>query len=371
MTTTPLFDTPLFGVPAVRNAAPQPPATLDLNLDSSDAVPEELAFLATHGVVSGDGRNVTLNAQITPDLYRKVATALERLGGRYVNKGRGHAFTYDVTALYQAMLERGEVPEKNPTAFFPTPQDLVEDMLKVADLMPGLRVLEPSAGTGAIARALREAGCEPDCCEVLGLNRTVLQRDGFTLVAEDFLTYAPGPVYDRVVMNPPFSLPGDRSAWRTHVLHALEMLHRDGVVVAVVPRSMLYGDDRASTDFRTLIALHGEFEALPDGSFSESGTDVKTMLLTLHKAEWRTQPHAGWPSWGAFETQNHIENEPKFSARVDLMGSHAIAGKPFDSLLRDVQAFALKEGHPVHLTEADRAALRAHQAERQSERRAS
>ena len=49
--------------------------------------------------------------------------------------------------------------------FFPTPADVVARMIEVAYLKPGMDVLEPSAGRGAIAGAVAALGCHVDCME--------------------------------------------------------------------------------------------------------------------------------------------------------------------------------------------------------------
>ena len=57
------------------------------------------------------------------------------------------------------------------TECFPTPAPLVERMIEAAGLEPGMTVLEPSAGTGAIAGPVHALGCNVDCVELSGRPR--------------------------------------------------------------------------------------------------------------------------------------------------------------------------------------------------------
>ena len=56
-------------------------------------------------------------------------------------------------------------------AFYPTPPPLVAKMLSLAQLQPGMTLLEPQAGLGHICRQLRQLGIEPDCFEIAPLLR--------------------------------------------------------------------------------------------------------------------------------------------------------------------------------------------------------
>ena len=78
--------------------------------------------------------------------------------------------------------------------------------MELADIEPGMLMLEPSAGRGAIALPAAAAGATVDCCEVMHENHAhLLAQPGLHAVTrQDFLTVPPEPFYDRVVMNPPF-----------------------------------------------------------------------------------------------------------------------------------------------------------------------
>ena len=61
-----------------------------------------------------------------------------------------------------------------------------------------------------------------------------MQAQGFALVGDDFLSYAPtGVRYDRIVMNPPFEKRQDTR----HIDHALDLLAPGGRLVAIASGS--------------------------------------------------------------------------------------------------------------------------------------
>ena len=58
-------------------------------------------------------------------------------------------------------LERKLVGQKVGIDFFPTPKSVASDMVQKADIQPGMTVLEPSAGNGNIADAIKGTGVNP------------------------------------------------------------------------------------------------------------------------------------------------------------------------------------------------------------------
>ena len=94
----------------------------------------------------------------------------------------------------------------------------------------------------------------------------------------DFLEVMPNPIYDRVVMNPPFS----RQADIMHVLHALQFLKPGGLLVSVMAASVTFRENKLTTDFRATVEARGGYiEPLPENSFKASGTGVNTVLAAI------------------------------------------------------------------------------------------
>jgi hypothetical protein len=126
----------------------------------------------------------------------------------------------------------------------------------------------------------------------------------------DFLSYAPSDPYDVVVMNPPFSVEGDRMAWATHLERAWSLLNERGRLVAITP-VFSHRIDRRTLTTRDLIAEHGEWEEIPAGTFKKSGTMVATCLVTMdrERARWRRQPYQGWHCWHCWSVNLACEND--------------------------------------------------------------
>ena len=173
-----------------------------------------------------------------------------------------------------------EIALSNIPGFFPTPPAVVDVMLRRARLEPGLLVLEPSAGSGNIADAVRaaQAGVAVHCIEPNGRLREILKLKGYALIGFDVTDVMGQAVYDRVIMNPPF----ERQQDIDHVREAYTLLKPGGVLVSVMAPSFEFRQDRKSIDFRGWLEDVGaSCEDLPDGSFKASGTGVSTKLITI------------------------------------------------------------------------------------------
>lgn len=143
-----------------------------------------------------------------------------------------------------------------------------------------MAALEPSAGHGELALRARDAGAVVDCIELMEANHAyLLTLPGLrTIERRDFLGIAPSPDYDRIVMNQPFMKQADIK----HVSHALGFLKPGGRLVSVMAAGVSFRTDARTTAFRKLIEERGgQVEALPEGSFKESGTGVNTVIAVI------------------------------------------------------------------------------------------
>lgn len=166
--------------------------------------------------------------------------------------------------------------------FYPSPPAVVERMMELAQLQGNHDVLEPSAGDGAIAKAVMALGIVPDCVEI-DSERSELLRDMLppgAVVNMDFLKMHAEPEYDRILMNPPWgSLSGV-----AHIFHATKFLKPGGRLVGVLGAGLDYRLDGPSRELRDLIrAWGGTIEPLARGSFKESGTMVNAVVFTMTK----------------------------------------------------------------------------------------
>lgn len=159
---------------------------------------------------------------------------------------------------------------------FPTPAALADRMVQLADVRPGHRVLEPSAGTGRILAALpniRPNG-EVVAVEVNYNLAKLLEEIADDTRNCDFLE-CNGDLgkFDRILMNPPFSSGDDIK----HIKHAVKFLAPGGRLVAICA-----GGPRQHEHLKPIADT---WEPLRSGTFEESGTGVSTVLLTINAPE--------------------------------------------------------------------------------------
>ncbi|ORT71133.1 hypothetical protein B6S66_21060 [Citrobacter werkmanii] len=180
--------------------------------------------------------------------------------------------------------------------FFPTPESRADWIASEADIQPGMDVLEPSAGNGVLAEAARKAGGNVDVVELEQQLRDILKEKGFNVVGSDFDTFTPDKLYDRVLMNPPFSHDLDIK----HVQKAFEHLKPGGKLTAIVSTMAGERSNKRNKAFREWLNELGAHEQqLPEGMFKESmnPTSVATKLITLTKPEeanFSKVPRSSW-----------------------------------------------------------------------------
>lgn len=168
--------------------------------------------------------------------------------------------------------------------FFPTPESRADWIASEADIQPGMDVLEPSAGNGVLAEAARKAGGNVDVVELDQQLRDILKEKGFNVVGSDFDTFTPDKLYDRVLMNPPFSHDLDIK----HVQKAFEHLKPGGKLTAIVSTMAGERSNKRNKAFREWLNELGAHEQqLPEGMFKESmnPTSVATKLIILTKPD--------------------------------------------------------------------------------------
>ena len=153
--------------------------------------------------------------------------------------------------------------------YYPTPATLAERIVANLYIRKGDRVLEPSCGCGRLLDALRAAGADVLGIEVDPGRAAEARAKGHAVQCANFLETVPTGDFDRVVMNPPFY----GKHYAQHVEHGLRYLKPGGTLTAILPATARYDHG----------LLDGSWRDLPVGSFSESGTNVNTVVLTMHR----------------------------------------------------------------------------------------
>ena len=246
-----------------------------------------------------DERGLHLPGQLPRPHYEAVAKALELMGAKWDRSAKCHvtgSTPEELQSALDAAIASGQVVDlKKSYQFFETPEPIADRMAdRLADLYnrPGMLILDPSAGTGRLGQAVRRnsrfAFPELWGVEIQPNLRAKLIESSAPIYGRvdcgDFLTVAPKMKhkFDGVIMNPPFSNLQDVD----HVMAALDLLGHQGAVVAIMSKRWTFGTDRKSTQFRDVfesLARYGmaTMETIEAGAFSQSGTMIETLLVTL------------------------------------------------------------------------------------------
>lgn len=236
-----------------------------------------------------DGNELKLVGQLDRTLYLAVNKALEALGGKWNRKAKAHIFEGDPREAIENAILSGSVERliaKDPHDFFPTPPELVERLLELADIQPGDKVLEPSAGDGSIVRAIFEADKKACVCayEIDPDRSDALEEEfsdfNFALCGHDFLDSAAKPSYDRIAANPPFSRRRDIH----HATHMYRSLKPGGRLVCVMAASITFREDNLTQNFLENVPAT-EIIELGQGAFKTSGTMVNAIIYVADKPE--------------------------------------------------------------------------------------
>jgi predicted RNA methylase len=241
--------------------------------------PAALAVISS-GIVEGNSFSIT-SGQLDRKLYTAVNEALENIGGKWNRAQKTHIFPQDPTNAIEDLLLTGTtVNEKQLYQFFETPREVADRVIELADIQPGMSVLEPEAGRGALLDALPDIDkVNVTCVELDPKHVPILKGKHSDVIQQDFMTFQPAALFDRIIMNPPFTKQQDID----HVLHAYELLANGGRLVAIMSPGFTFRVNKKSVEFKELVELAGFYEELPEGAFKESGTGVRTVIVVLSR----------------------------------------------------------------------------------------
>ena len=232
------------------------------------------------------GELMHIRGQLDRKLYMQVMEVLEQIGGKWIRGKKAHSFAGKNAeeVIAQVLNEEFVVDIKKTFHLFETPEAVVDDLLYGIHLSKDDRILEPSAGKGAILRVLDKETSDPlniDVCEIQPGLAQALRDEGRNVVCEDFLAYKPDARgYDVIIANPPFK--GEVE----HVRHMWEHLAPGGHLVTVMSNAIEYKITKKYIALRTFIYGNGgTIDRLPEDAFKESGTRVQAAYVTLDKAD--------------------------------------------------------------------------------------
>lgn len=246
--------------------------------------------------------------------YDRLKPIMEHLGGHWREKVKSFVFAKDVSKELDYYLMNGvSVSEQykwqEETQFYPTPVTVAQRVVYLAEIQNGNTVLEPSAGRGGLIDCITTT-CDIFCVEPMRENFDILKSKGYQVVQETFESFLDKmddkkeypEKFDRVVMNPPFSNqfgvhnypkkynrvvmnpPFSEQRDIKHVRMAYKLLKPGGILVAIMSENALYYKTNETRNFKEFLKRHQHYiEAVPYGSFEESGTTIETIILKLVK----------------------------------------------------------------------------------------
>jgi len=218
-----------------------------------------------------------------PD-WAALKSVMTALGGKWQAKS-GFRFHEDLDAreLVRLALETGEILDAKEAEFFETSAELADQLVQWVAPCPTWRILEPSAGKGAIVRAVKRhcSHALVYCFEPFAAHIPTLEGITPFIRQEDFAAaQMTGPLFDGVVMNPPFSKRQDIR----HIIKAVSWLRPGGRLAAIASAGVLYRQDAETVAFRELVdSVGGSIDQNPEGSFLHAGTGVSTVMIRMRR----------------------------------------------------------------------------------------
>jgi len=219
--------------------------------------------------------------------YQDVAKQLEHIGGKWKGgKVFGFVFEQDPTSLISEIANGKTRNLKKEFQFFETPEELAIELCEHAFIDAAIvgKVLEPSAGKGAIIKAIHKDQYDQlnvRYCELDPLNRSFLSRISNTkYLCDDFLQLNAPDEFATIIANPPFTKNQDID----HIYKMYECLKPSGRLVSVASKHYQFTSGKKETSFREwLSAKDAHVINLPAGVFKTSGTGVSACIIIINK----------------------------------------------------------------------------------------
>ena len=178
----------------------------------------------------------------------------------------------------------GRRDQRDGVDFYATAEPLAFKMVEWAGIRANERVLEPSAGDGAIARYMPDDAAITLVEPSTSLGATAqLRAPKASLIDSTFENYYVGNKHHVIIMNPPFGAGGATAV--AHLAKAARHLRPGGRIVALIPTgpaadkrfdAWWEGDDAKNLNMMADVAL-------PSVAFERAGTGVMTRVVVIDK----------------------------------------------------------------------------------------
>lgn len=225
-----------------------------------------------------------LPAQLDRKSYVSANEILVQCGAKWSNGKKAHEFKDDsFEEKFNDALLTGEYTDvKKEFQFFPTPVEIAQQMVEMANLEEDDIVLESSAGLGRIADEISKVTKNIVLFELNPESCKVLKDKGYDKVFnEDFIAAQCSLTFDKCIINPPFR--GGQDI--LHIEHSFGMLREGGILISICSESVFFREQAKFKAFRENILDKYMVEniKLDSGAFKESGTMVNTRIIKLVK----------------------------------------------------------------------------------------
>lgn len=236
-----------------------------------------------------------LQGQLDRKQYTDINQVLETIGLKWTRWKKAHIVEWlseeELKNAIEDICETWEVETLKETIkkfqFYPTPREVAEYLVELADLQEWDSILEPSAWLWNIADEIERK-------QYKMLNLVELDKSKYDILKEkeivnkihisncDFLEFRKwleewkDMKFSKIIANPPFSKSQDVK----HILHMYKLLKEWGRIVSIASSSIQTREWKLYDELR---ALNPEFIELPEWSFKESGTLVNTIIVIIDK----------------------------------------------------------------------------------------
>ena len=222
--------------------------------------------------------------QFNKKSYNEAKKWIEEAGGTWQGgKIQGFTFPFNPERVFSILNQGKRCNLQQEYQFFETPSDVADWLVMLAGgIHKDDTVLEPSAGRGALIKAVHRAcpDVQVECYELMPENRDFLQTlENVILLGEDFTKDCVG-TYSKIVANPPFSKNQDIE----HVRLMYGHLEEGGTLAAITSPYWKMASEKKCADFRQwLEEVHAEVFEISPGEFKDSGTSISTMAVVIKK----------------------------------------------------------------------------------------
>jgi len=242
---------------------------------------------------SDDGINAIIklpDVQLDRSVYNEVKKHFDAINGKWDKYAKGFVFPDHVNvqlAFAKLQAGKGETPQnvKKLYQFYGTPSNIADEMAYYLKPEANHRILEPSAGQGALIQAIHdwEPNVVVDCFELMPSNREVLkQLPNVNILGNDFMAADNLGEYDIIIANPPFAKNQDIDHFRKMYAH----LAPHGALCAIMSKHWTFAHEKKCVEFRDWFynEIGGcDLREIEAGEFKESGTNISCMMVGVVK----------------------------------------------------------------------------------------